>query len=66
MDTFWTPDRLFVAAIVMTLIAADGIYRVWKQRREEQIGQKLFLFYTTTLTFGSCLTWFGFLMQWLG
>ncbi|HET6566925.1 MAG TPA: hypothetical protein VFG50_03105 [Rhodothermales bacterium] len=65
MDTFWTPDRLLVAAVVMTLLAADGIYRSWKQRQEEQIGPKLFVFYTGTLTLGSGLTWFGFLLQWL-
>lgn len=66
MNTFWTPDRLLLAAILMTLLAADGIYRVWKQRREEAIGQKLFVFYTSVLTLGSSLTWFGFLLQWLG
>ncbi len=62
---YWTLDRLLLVAVVMTLISADGIYRAWRQWKEERIGQKLFVTYVSVLALGSSLAWFGFLVEWL-
>ncbi|PSQ80868.1 MAG: hypothetical protein BRD45_03255 [Bacteroidetes bacterium QS_8_64_10] len=62
---YFTPDRLLLIAVVMTLISADGLYRAWKQHQDEKIGDRLFAFYAGTLGLGSGMTWIGFLTEWL-
>ncbi|HEX7069946.1 MAG TPA: hypothetical protein VF190_04030 [Rhodothermales bacterium] len=57
---FFTPDRLLLIAVVITLISVDGLYRAWKQRGEERIGVRLFAFYATALGVGTVLVWTGF------
>ena len=59
----FTPDRLLLIAVVITLISVDGFYRAWKQRSAEQIGQRLFTFYAVALTMGILLVWFGFFVE---
>lgn len=58
-----TPDRLLLVAVVVTLISIDGIYRAWKQRADERIGNGLFTFYTVALVVGSGMAWVGFFMR---
>ena len=62
---YFTPHRLLLIAVVITLIAVDGIYRAWVQHSNDEIGPRLFVFYTGTLTLGSALTWVGFLVKWM-
>ena len=62
---YWTLDRLLLVAVVITLISLDGVYRAWKQWKEERIGHRLFMTYAVALSFGSGLAWFGFLVEWL-
>lgn len=62
---YWTLDRLLLVAVVITLISVDGVYRAWKQWKEERIGRKLFVTYASALAVGSGLAWFGFLVEWL-
>jgi hypothetical protein len=62
---FWTPDRLLLIAIVITLISIDGVYRAWRQRKEERIGARLFTAFAVTLIVGSGLAWLGFFLVWL-
>jgi hypothetical protein len=59
----FTPDRLLILAVVVTLISIDGIYRAWLQRADERIGKGLFVFYTVALVVGSGLTWLGFFLK---
>jgi hypothetical protein len=60
MGTYFTPDRLLLIAVVITLISADGLYRAWIQRGENRIGRRLFTFYATVLGAGTALVWTGF------
>lgn len=60
---YFTPDRLFLIAVVMTLIALDGVYRAWLQREGERISDRLFATYTGVLALGSSLAWFGFFLE---
>lgn len=62
---FWTPDRLLLIAMVMTLISIDGVYRAWHQRKDERIGPRLFTAYAVVLIVGSGLAWLGFILVWL-
>ena len=61
---YFTPERLLIIAVVMTLISLDGGYRAWKQHRDEKIGDRLFVFYVVALATGSSLAWIGFLIEW--
>ncbi len=61
---YWTLDRLLLVAVVVSLISLDGLYRAWRQRSEERIGPRLFLFYAATLAAGSTLAWAGFFIEW--
>lgn len=60
---YFTPDRLLLIAVVMTLISADGLYRAWLQRRDERISPRLFAIYATVLVLGSSLAWIGFFLE---
>ncbi len=62
---YWTPERLLMIAVVITLISVDGVYRAWLQRADERIGPRLFVVYTVVLALGSGLVWFGFFVRWL-
>lgn len=57
---YFTPDRLLLIAVVITLISMDGFYRAWKQREEDRIGQRLFTAYAAVLATGTVLVWAGF------
>ena len=63
---YFTPDRLLLIAVVITLISADGVYRARRQWEEERIGPRLFAGYVGTLALGRTLAWVGFLVEWLG
>ena len=58
---YFTPDRLLLIAVVITLISADGLYRAWRQHGEERIDRRLFTFYAVVLGVGTILVWVGFL-----
>ncbi len=62
---YFTPERLLLIAVVVTLISVDGAYRAWRQRADERIGPRLFAGYVATLALGSTLAWLGFLVEWL-
>lgn len=62
---FFTPDRLLVLAVVITLIAVDGVRRMLQQRREGGIGELPFRIFLSTLIIGVILAWFGFFLVWL-
>ena len=62
----FTPDRLLLIAVVVTLISVDGLYRAWKQREDERIGPRLFVVYASVLALGSSLAWVGFFVAWMG
>jgi hypothetical protein len=62
--TYFTPDRLLLVAVVITLISVDGVYRAWRQWEDERIGKRLFTTYTVLLVVGSGLAWLGFLLEW--
>ncbi len=62
---YFTPDRLLLIAVVISLISADGLYRAWHQRGDNLIGNRLFTFYATVLVLGTVLVWLGFLTAWL-
>lgn len=62
----FTPDRLLLIAVVISLISLDGVYRAWLQRADDQISARLFAFYVAALVAGSGLAWAGFLARWLG
>lgn len=62
--TYFTPDRLLLIAIIITLISADGVYRAWKQRGDELIGPRLFVTYAGVLALGTALVWVGFIVGW--
>lgn len=57
---YFTPDRLLLIAVVITLISVDGFYHAWRQRGEEKIGSKLFTTYAAVLGAGTVLVWVGF------
>lgn len=61
---YWTPERLLLVAVVITLISIDGLYRAWLQRSDERIGSRLFATYTVILVVGSSLAWLGFFIEW--
>ena len=62
---YFTPERLLLIAVVISLISADGVYRAWRQRRDGCISPRLFTGYVATLALGSTLAWVGFLVEWL-
>lgn len=60
---YFTPDRLLLIAVVITLISVDGLYRAWLQRADARIGTRLFVFYAVVLGLGSSLAWVGFFLR---
>lgn len=58
---YFTPDRLLLIAVIITLISVDGLYRAYRQRNDERIGPRLFAVYAATLGTGTLLVWIGFL-----
>ena len=58
-------DRLLILAVVVTLIAADGVRRIMQQRREKSIGDLPFRVFLSALIIGVALAWFGLLIVWL-
>lgn len=63
---FFTPERLFVLAAAVTLLAADGVRRVRQQRRAEEVDRRTGRVYLAILIAGSVLAWAGFLVLWIG
>ena len=64
-NMYFTPDRLLLVAVVISLISVDGFYRALKQRQSDVIGSRLFAIYVTVLALGTVLVWVGFLSVWL-
>ena len=62
---YFTPDRLLLIALVITLVSVDGMRHAWKQRQDGTIGDRLYYGYAAALGLGSTLTWVGFLARWL-
>lgn len=58
---YFTPDRLLLIAVVVTLISADGFYRARRQRGENLIGHRLYVAYAAVLGAGTVMVWVGFL-----
>lgn len=61
---YLTAERLLIIAIVVTLVCADGAYRAWKQRVDDDIGPRLFVAYIVALVVGGSLAWIGFFIEW--
>jgi hypothetical protein len=61
----FTPDRLLVLAIAVTLLGADGVRRLWKQSREGDLEPRAFRIITSMLVAGLILSWVGVLLVWL-
>lgn len=62
---FFTPERLLVLALAVTLLAADGVRRVRQQRRSDEIDRRTGRVFLAILIAGSVLAWTGFLVVWM-
>jgi hypothetical protein len=62
---FFTPDRLLVLALAVTLLGADGIRRLWKQAKEGDLEPRAFRIMTSMLVAGLLLSWVGVVLAWL-
>lgn len=63
--TFLTPDRLLILALAVTVLAADGIRRMRRQRKEGELEPRVFQVFVAVLIAGSALAWSGFVIVWL-
>jgi hypothetical protein len=63
MEITW--DRLLVFALAVTLLAADGVRRLWKQMKDEDIGPRPFRVMMSGLIAGVLLVWIGVVLMWL-
>ena len=63
-DMYFTPERLLMIAVVMTLISVDGARRAWQQHEDGTISGRLFVGYVTALSAGSSMTWISYLLTW--
>jgi len=61
-----TPGRLLLLAIVVTIACADGAYRLYRRRREDDLGSTSFAVVLALLLVGVTLAWVGVLVEWLG
>jgi hypothetical protein len=63
MEITW--DRLLVFAIAVTLLAADGVRRLLKQAKDEEISPRPFRVMMSALIAGVLLTWIGVVLMWM-
>lgn len=63
MEITW--DRLLVFAIAVTLLAADGVRRLLKQAKDDEIGPRPFRVMMSALIAGVLLTWIGVVLMWM-
>lgn len=56
---FFTPDRLLVLALAVSLLAADGVRRLWKQSKEEDVEPRALRVLASMLVAGLVLSWVG-------
>ncbi len=63
---FFTPERLLILAVVISLMTVDGVRRMLRQRQEGELGKRPFQILVTALGVGTALAWAGFLVVWLG
>ncbi len=59
-----SPGRLLLLAIVVTLACADGAYRLWRQRADDEIGPVTYTAVMTMLFAGVGLAWAGVIVEW--
>lgn len=60
-----TPDRLLILAVAISVMAADGIRRMIRQRKEGELADRPFRIFIAVLVAGVAFTWLGYVVAWL-